>query len=517
MGPFIKDKNSVKKININIISCLFVIILISTYLSFIKYGFSIKGLYPIIVSSISIICSLFTHFIISKIVKQNKKYEIIPSLIFSLLLGINTPLYMVIIGSIIIEIGSLKKKYINFPLLVSLLIILICYLLKINVYDSEVIISSIKNLGSYETLITPYGYNYLISSTIIGGISLICIISLIYLIITKSIKWRITITIMTTIFIVTYFIGSINDFGIWYPIYNLLTLGTLFGSVFVIDNSPNTPIGQVLYGLFIGILTIIIRYAFGINEAIFISIFIVNFFTPLFDKIGAYSRFNLSKSLIPFTLAWVLIISIYIYMFVNFREINEFSILDKKVDTKEITYVVSNRNDLGVIKANIKVSNNKIIEFDIFECTDSNIENIPKEFINNIISNYDSLSSVPDVTNYEETSSSLKNIVENIYKDLKNENIIEGVEIVSKNIIDNQTIYIVTNKKDDIKIKAKLVFIDNKLASIEIIEMDEYDMSQIDSIYLDSLINNIDKIEEYRDVNKSDRLLKEAIKKVLEG
>ena len=528
MGPFMRSSNTKFKTEVYIIICLTLLTLFSTYKSISTYPtFELHSFYPLIMLVTSILCSIITSFIYSKITKNDLKAKpnIIASMLFPLMLGINVPIYLVIIGSILIELISKfvpsKIYFINIPLIVGLIVLLVChFILKINPYlfYGEInIISNMKDIGTYESLITPYGgmNNFLFGfiPSVIGGCAFICILSIIFLTLTRSIKWKIVLSSILTMGILAYFTGNFSGIGNFYILYILFTSSTLFGLLFTsISASPTTPIGQVLYGIFIGILTIIIRYFVSLDEAIFISIFVINFLIPILDKVGARSRFHINRSLLPSTIIWVLIVSICIYMFINFKTIDEFKIISKEINNEITSYVVSNENNVGKITAKVVVNNKKITTFEIEKTTDNNVNKIDKDFINSIINNPDDLDSIENLQGYDDTCNSLKAIIRNIMNDYVVYKEEVNYEILSKNVVDYQYIYIARNYD----IKAKVVFKYKRLYNIEIIEMNEKDLNEINN---SDLINNIIKYnstEEVDYINKSGKLLIELINNVKE-
>ena len=440
MGPFIRSSNTKFKSEINIIICFVILTLFSTYKSITTFPtFGVKSFYPIIMVLTSLICSVITSFIYSKISKNDLKSKpnLIGSFILPLMLGINVPIYLVIIGSVLLEIISKfipnKLYYINLTLIIGLILVLICYFV-LNIdpylfYGEVNIISNIKDIGTYESLITPYsGFkNFLFGLTpgVIGGSSIICILSIIYLGITNNNKWKIALSSILTISILTFFTGYFSGIGSWYVLYILTTSSTLFGILLttILPSSPVTPIGQVLYGIFIGILTIIMRYFVSINEAIFISIILISLLTPLLDRIGSKSRFHFNKCLGVFTIAWVLVISICMFMFINYKKIDEFKIINKKTKENIIIYNVSYENNIGKIEVNIEIENKKISKFDITNSSDKNIDKIDKEFINSITSDIENIDNISNIDGYYDTCDSLKKIVKNTMKDYEKNHI----------------------------------------------------------------------------------------------
>jgi len=351
MGPFIKDNNSIKKININTSICLLILIIFNFYkngyLPYKQTNDIFMLLYPIIIPLIATITMFITNFIYKKISKNEieKGISITSILVFSILISVNTPIYLVIIGSLLITLISKfineKFKFIDLSLIISLIVIMINYLLGnsyLNITENSLLnISNINSIGNYDTLIKPFGNltDFLIGFIPgIGVSSLICLLSLIYLSFTKAIKFKISVIYLLVIFLMTYYIGSINGLGIWYPLYNIFSLGTLFGAVFLVganNTTPITPIGQILYAILTGILVVILRYL-NIQECVLISILIMNFFVLLLDKVGYKARFNFSKCLVFFIIIWIILLGFSIFMTKNAKDnkINNIEINEQK-------------------------------------------------------------------------------------------------------------------------------------------------------------------------------------------
>ena len=88
----------------------------------------------------------------------------------------------------------------------------------------------------------------------------------------------------------TWLIGSINDMGIWYPTFHILSGGLLFGAVFMATDpvtSPTTKDGQLLFGLGLGLLTVLFRFLTPYPEGVLTSILTMNMLVFIIDRIGA--------------------------------------------------------------------------------------------------------------------------------------------------------------------------------------------------------------------------------------
>ena len=79
------------------------------------------------------------------------------------------------------------------------------------------------------------------------------------------------------------------------PLFHLLTGGALLGAIFMASDyvtSPMTPRGMVIYGVGIGVITVLIRLWGQYPEGMSFAILIMNAFVPLIDKYVRPRRFG---------------------------------------------------------------------------------------------------------------------------------------------------------------------------------------------------------------------------------
>jgi electron transport complex protein RnfD len=72
------------------------------------------------------------------------------------------------------------------------------------------------------------------------------------------------------------------------PVAVLFSGGLMLGAIFMATDpvaSPITPLGMWIYGLLMGLLTIVIRYEGGLPEGVMYSILLGNALSPLIDKV----------------------------------------------------------------------------------------------------------------------------------------------------------------------------------------------------------------------------------------
>ena len=72
----------------------------------------------------------------------------------------------------------------------------------------------------------------------------------------------------------------------------------MLGAIFMATDyvtSPITKLGQILYGIGCGLLTIAIRYFGGYNEGVSYAILIMNACVVLFDRLGRPKKYGTQK------------------------------------------------------------------------------------------------------------------------------------------------------------------------------------------------------------------------------
>ena len=125
--------------------------------------------------------------------------------------------------------------------------------------------------------------------------ALAIILGFIYLLVRRVIRPHIPVTIILTVAVMTGIFWLINPSQYTDPLFNILTGGVLLGSVFMATDyvtSPMTVKGMVIYGIGIGVLTVLIRYFGSYPEGVSFAILIMNSIVPLLNKYVKPARFG---------------------------------------------------------------------------------------------------------------------------------------------------------------------------------------------------------------------------------
>ena len=127
--------------------------------------------------------------------------------------------------------------------------------------------------------------------------ALLLLIGFAYLLYRKVITARIPLAYIGTVAVLSFLFPMGQDRFTWLG-YQLFTGGLMLGAIFMATDyvtSPLTKLGQVVYGIGCGVLTIMIRYFGGYNEGVSYAILIMNCCVVLLDRIGRPVKFGAPK------------------------------------------------------------------------------------------------------------------------------------------------------------------------------------------------------------------------------
>ncbi len=129
-----------------------------------------------------------------------------------------------------------------------------------------------------------------------GELSALALIAgFIYLLARKVIKPYITLSILVTVTVFSGIFWLIDPAQYTDPLFNLLTGGMLLGSIFMATDyvtSPMSNMGGVIFGVGIGLLTMLIRYFGAYPEGMSFAILIMNSTVPLINRFCHQKKFG---------------------------------------------------------------------------------------------------------------------------------------------------------------------------------------------------------------------------------
>ena len=125
--------------------------------------------------------------------------------------------------------------------------------------------------------------------------ALALLIGMLYMMYRKIISWHIPVSILGTVFIFTGILWLANPDRFADPLFHLLTGGLMLGAIYMATDyvtSPMTGKGMLIYGVGIGVVTVLIRTFGAYPEGVQFAILIFNGFTPLINKYIKPKRFG---------------------------------------------------------------------------------------------------------------------------------------------------------------------------------------------------------------------------------
>ena len=125
--------------------------------------------------------------------------------------------------------------------------------------------------------------------------ALALLLGMLYMMYKKIISWHIPLTILSTVAIFTGILWLANPDRFADPLFHLLSGGLMLGAIYMATDYVTSPMsvkGMLIYGVGIGIVTVLIRIFGAYPEGVQFAILIFNGFTPLLNKYIKPRRFG---------------------------------------------------------------------------------------------------------------------------------------------------------------------------------------------------------------------------------
>ena len=124
--------------------------------------------------------------------------------------------------------------------------------------------------------------------------AVLLLIGLAYLVVRNVISLRIPLSFVGTVAVLTFLFPQGNDRLAWMGA-QVFGGGLMLGAIFMATDyvtSPITKLGQIVYGIGCGALTVMIRYFGSYNEGVSYAILVMNACVVLLDRIGRPTRYG---------------------------------------------------------------------------------------------------------------------------------------------------------------------------------------------------------------------------------
>ena len=293
-------------------------------------SFYFFGLGSVIVCLTSVVACVFFEWAINKYILKNECNTILDgsAALTGLLLGMNLPsnlpIWIILIGALFaigvakMTFGGLGHNIFN-PALVGRCALLVAFPAQMTSWplpgqwfqytDAETgatplaLMQEAVKSGNMDVLAQlPDAVSLLLADVSLNGgagtIGEVCdlalIAGLIFMLWRKIITWHIPVSVIGTVFVLSELLHLSNPIYAD-PVVVILSGGLMLGAIFMATDyvtSPMTPKGQIIYGVSIGVLTIVIRNWGAYPEGMSFAILIMNAFTPLINNYVKPKRFG---------------------------------------------------------------------------------------------------------------------------------------------------------------------------------------------------------------------------------
>ena len=283
------------------------------------YFFGIRAL---LVTVVSAAACVFFEWLWCRLMKQDNKTYDLSAVVTGVLLAFvcppTIPYWMIILGDLFAIIlvkmlfGGIGKNFVN-PALAG----------RAFMFSWPVAMSTWVKVG-FENAASPFGGADIVTAATplsfmhqgqlpdvsvldaflgnVGGCigetsALLLLVGFVYLLFRKVLTLRIPLAYIGTVAVLSFLFPQGHDRLQWMA-YQLFTGGLMLGAIFMATDyvtSPVTKLGQIVYGIGCGVLTILIRYFGGYNEGVSYAILVMNCCVVLLDRIGRPTKFGAPK------------------------------------------------------------------------------------------------------------------------------------------------------------------------------------------------------------------------------
>ena len=278
------------------------------------------GLGAAIVLATSVLACVLFEWAIAKFLLKSHRCTICDgsAVLTGLLLGFNLPsnlpLWIIIIGALVaigvgkMTFGGLGCNPFN-PALVGRVFLLISFPVQMTSWpvpgqltelgtDAVTGATPLAELAAGNLDAIPSATDLLLGNTggSLGEVSALCLLlGLAFMLWRKIITWHIPVSILGTVAVFTAILWGVDSTQFANPLFHLLTGGMMLGACYMATDyvtSPMTHKGQIIYGICIGLLTVVIRLWGAYPEGMSFAILIMNAFTPLINNYCKPRRFG---------------------------------------------------------------------------------------------------------------------------------------------------------------------------------------------------------------------------------
>ena len=270
-----------------------------------------QGARALIVTLLAIFCCVAAEYLYCTVTKTRNtildRSAVVTGLLLAMTLPASVPYWLVAVGSVFAIVfvkalcGGLGQNIFN-PALAGRALMMLLWPVGLTRYVG---VDGVSAATPLHHMVMPALPEETVLDMFLGNcpgsIGETCALALIlggaYLIYRKVISIRIPAAYLGTLAVLTLVFHK-TDAPVQWMLYSLFSGGVMLGAIFMATDyatSPATPVGQVIYGIGCGVLTVLFRYFGLFPEGVTYAILIMNAFVWFIDRHTAMRRFGTGK------------------------------------------------------------------------------------------------------------------------------------------------------------------------------------------------------------------------------
>ena len=312
-NPIVRTPRGTDKIMLDVIIALVPALGVGAYM----FGMNVA-----ILLCVNVVCCVFFEWAYRKLMKKNNTIgdlsAVVTAVLITCVMPSAAPWWLGIIGSFFAIVvvkqlyGGIGKNFLN-PALAAHAFLSAAYAaymtawavpstLRDVVVDATTMSTPLSYMHAGDALPEYFTFGNMFLGGIPGSIGEISALALLiggaYLLIRKVITWRIPVTFIGTVAVLTLIFGCEGYSNVDWMLYNVLSGGLFLGAFFMATDYSTSPVnlkGQLLYGVGCGAITVLIRYFGSYPEGVSYAILIMNCCAWAIDKAFRPRQFGMTK------------------------------------------------------------------------------------------------------------------------------------------------------------------------------------------------------------------------------
>ena len=315
-SPHVHSPQSTQSLMRDVLLALLPALAVST----VVYGIDVLRVTAIAVVSCVLIEYLIQRFLIGGASTIQNLSAVLTGVLLAFNLPSDIPWWIIVIGSVVaigvanMTFGGLGHNPFN-PALVGRVFLLIAYPVQMtsfpqpsmgNYVDAFAGATPLAALKARAVELGDVNLLHMFTGAMPGSMGEIAALALlaggIYMLWRRVITWHIPVAVLGSMAVFAFIVAAFTGGGeLLYamPAFHLLAGGAMLGAIFMATDyvtSPMTPKGMIIYGVGIGVITMIIRLWGAYPEGMSFAILLMNSVTPLINKYVKPRRFGLTSN-----------------------------------------------------------------------------------------------------------------------------------------------------------------------------------------------------------------------------